>query len=519
MSFRLGVAGACVSLFACAFAGSALAAKPKVSLPVRVPDNPLASSSQTCRQLVAQQTALGSTNYPDDEVEPYVAADPADPSHLVASVQQDRWNDGGSNGLTNTVSFDGGSSWQVASSQPAFSICEGAAQGSAGYFNRATDPWVSFSSDGKTVYSIADSFNADGPAFGGASSIIISRSTDGGLHWQAPVTAELDTSTTVLNDKESVTGDPLSANTAYAAWDRLVSPSSNANPSAFNFSPAFRGPAMFSSTSDSGATWSPGRAIFDPGQNNQTIGNVIVVPKAGPAAGQLFDGFDLILNKGAFGNPRATFSVAMIHSGDGGSTWSGPTIVAQQQVAHVFIDGQYIRTSDELPEFATGPEGNMYAVWQDGRFTSGGTPKIAFSMSTDGGASWSSPIRIDQSPGDVQAFTPQITVRSDGTVAVQYYDLENATPSQPGLTDQFLVSCSATCTNPASWAAGGERRLSTSGSFDMLTAPVAVGPFVGDYDGLIPALQASGPVFESAFVMAKPIATNGPTDLFANGTQ
>ncbi|HEY2159743.1 MAG TPA: sialidase family protein [Solirubrobacteraceae bacterium] len=513
MSFRMCLAGTCVTLLAGVFAGSAGAA----GTPVRVPDNPLGGSS-SCAQQVSQQTALGSTNYPDDEVEPYVAADPTNPMHLIASVQQDRWNDGGANGLTNTVSVDGGQTWSLASSQPAFTICEGATQGSAGFLNRGTDPWVSFSSDGKTAYSISDSFNADGPAFGGASSIIVSRSTDGGMNWDPPVTAEFDASNTVLNDKESVTADSLNPVKAYAAWDRLVSPSTHANPSAFNHSPAFRGPAMFSSTSDSGASWSKGRVIFDPGQNNQTIGNVIVQPKAGPAAGVVFDGFDLILNKGAFGKPRSTFSVAMVHSSDGGGTWSGPTIVAQQQVAQVFINGEYIRTSDELPEFATGPEGNMYAVWQDGRFESGGTPKIAFSMSTDGGSHWSSPIRIDQSPGSVQAFTPQITVRSDGTVAVQYYDLENATASQPGLTDQFLVSCSSACTNPASWAAGGERRLSTSGSFDMLTAPSAGGPFVGDYDGLVPAVQTTGSLFDSAFVMAKPIATNGPTDLFANGT-
>jgi hypothetical protein len=510
LSFRLYLAGTFVALLCGVFAASAGAA----GTPVRVPDNPLAQSSTTCQQIVSQQTSLGSTNYPDDEVEPYVAADPTDPSHLIASVQQDRWNDGGANGLTNTVSFDGGSSWQLAARQPAFSRCEGAAQGSAGFLNRATDPWVSFSSDGKTVYSISDSFNANGPAFGGASSIIISRSIDGGRHWQAPVNAEFDASTTVLNDKESVTADSLIPAKAYAVWDRLASPTSHSNPSAFNHSPAFRGPAMFSSTSNSGASWSQGRVIFDPGQNNQTIGNQIVVPKAGPAAGQLIDGFDLITNKQPR-HPTSTFSVAIIRSANGGSTWSSPTIVAPQQVAEVFINGQYIRTSDELPEFAAGPEGNLYAVWQDGRYTAGGTPKIAFSMSSDGGAHWSSPIRIDQSPGSAQAFTPQITVRSDGTVAVQYYDLENATSSQPGLTDQFLVSCSAACTSPASWAAGGERRLTTSGPFDMLSAPVAVGPFVGDYDGLT---TTTGGVFESAFVMAKPQATNGPTDLFANST-
>ncbi len=492
-----------------AFAVSVFAANAVAATPSQVPDNPL-GGSPACASQVAQQTALGSTNYPDDEVEPYVAVDPTNSSHLIASVQQDRWNDGGSNGLTNTVSTDGGHSWMLAASQPKFTICEGATQGSAGFFNRGTDPWVSFSADGKTAYSISDSFNADGPAFGGASSIIISRSTDGGLNWQDPVTAELDTSTTVLNDKESVTADSLIASNAYAVWDRLASPSKNANPSAFNHSPAFRGPAMFSKTTDSGTTWSKGRVIFDPGQKNQTIGNQIVVPKAGPAKGQLIDGFDLILNKGGKGNPRSTFSAAIIRSTDGGSTWSRPTIIDTQQVAQVFINGEYIRTSDELPEFTAGPDGKLYAVWQDGRFSPTGNPKIAFSMSSDGGATWTPTIRVDASPGGTQAFTPQVTVDASGRVAVQYYDLENATPAQPGLTDQFVVTCSSNCSSASSWS--GETLLSTSGSFDMLQAPVAVGPFVGDYDGLTPS--SSG--LTSAFVMAKPIATKGPTDLFAN---
>jgi hypothetical protein len=273
---------------------------------------------------------------------------------------------------------------------------------------------------------------------------------------------------------------------------------------------------MFSKTTDGGASWSTGRPIFDPGEKNQTIGNQIVIPKAGPAAGQLIDGFDLLLNKGGKGhNQRGSASVAIIRSTDGGATWSGPTIVAQQQVAPVFINGRRLRTSDELPEFAAGPEGNLYAVWQDRRFSSAGTSKIAFSMSTDGGATWSTPIRVDQSPGDTPAFIPQITARADGTVAVQYYDLEHSTTSDPDLTDQFLVTCSSNCTSGASWATGGETRLSTTGSFHILTAPSTTGGdgFVGDYDGLAP--MGSSKV-GSAFVMAQPIATAGPTDLFFN---
>lgn len=502
-------AAAVAALFVAAVA---LAAPLTAGTPVQVADNPLAANA-TCAPLVAQQTAAGSVNYAGSEVEPYVAADPANPLHLVASFQQDRWNDGGSNGLTNVVSNDGGLSWSLASSQPTFTRCEGATAGSPGDFNRATDPWVSFSSDGSIVYSISDSFNANGPAFGGASSIIISRSTDGGVTWQTPVTARLDTSTTVLNDKETVTADSTHPLTAYATWDRLVSPSTNANPGAFNHSPAFRGPVMFSKTTDGGVSWSNGRVIFDPGEKNQTIGNQIVSPAAGPASGMLIDGFDLILTKGGLGNNQsATFSVAVIRSGDGGATWSKPIVVAQQDFANVSIAGHPVRSSDELPEFAVGPEGNLYAVWQDGRFSTTGAAKIAFSMSTDGGLTWTTPIRVDQSPGDTPAFTPQVHVASNGTVGISYYDLESATTAQPGLTDTFVVHCHAACGSAASWAADGETKVSTTGPFDMTLAPDAGGYFVGDYEGL----TSSGSTFDPFYVAAAPIATAGLTDPFAN---
>jgi hypothetical protein len=500
-----------------ATAAVALAGILTASAPVRVVDHPLAGTSAACTQSVARQMAAGSVNYPDAEVEPYVVSDPANPNHLVASFQQDRWNDGGSNGLTNVVSFNGGQTWQLASSQPRFTSCEGASPGSPGFFDRATDPWLSFSADGRIVYSISDSFNANGPAFGGASSIIISRSTDGGVTWQTPVTARVDASTTVLNDKETVTADPFSATTAYAVWDRLVSPSEHANPGAFNHSPAFRGPAMFSKTTDGGLTWSQGRAISDPGEKNQTIGNQIVIPTAGPAAGTLIDGFDLIRTKGGLGhNQRSSDTISVIRSTDGGASWSQPISVSDEVVASVDIAGHPVRSSDVLPEFAVAPAtGTLYAVWQDGRFSPNGTAKVALSSSTDGGLHWSSPIRIDQSPGDTPAFTPQIHVAADGTVGVTYYDLEHATPAQPGLTDAYIVHCHAAtfdCATPATWQAGGETRLSTTGSFDMTTAPDAGGYFLGDYEGL----TSSGALFHPFFAMAQPIASGGATDPFAS---
>ena len=246
---------------------------------------------------------------------------------------------------------------------------------------------------------------------------------------------------------------------------------------------------MFSKTTDGGVTWSQGRSIFDPGEKNQTIGNQIVVPTTGPGRGVLIDGFDLILNKG--GNAATTsapaFTVAVIRSTDGGATWSQPIAVDIQEVASVTIAGHAVRSSDFLPEFAVDPAtGTLYAVWQDGRFSPTGTAKIALSQldrrrAALEGADPGRPVA--RRHAGLHAADPR---RPGRHRRLPYYDLENATSAQPGLTDAFIAHCHAPprTARPGSWAAGGETRLSTTGSFDYTTAPDAGGYFLGDYDGL-----------------------------------
>src|SRR5437763_12468778 len=80
------------------------------------------------------------TNYPNAEVEPFVAVNPANPADVVGGFQQDRWNNGGAHGLVNAFSPDGGQTW--GESWAAFSQCEG------GTWDRASDPWVSSGPDG-----------------------------------------------------------------------------------------------------------------------------------------------------------------------------------------------------------------------------------------------------------------------------------------------------------------------------------------------------------------------------------
>src|SRR6266700_4783556 len=51
------------------------------------------------------------TNYPNAEVEPYVAVNPANATNVIGAWQQDRWRDGGAHGLVAGASFNGGLTW------------------------------------------------------------------------------------------------------------------------------------------------------------------------------------------------------------------------------------------------------------------------------------------------------------------------------------------------------------------------------------------------------------------------
>lgn len=416
-------------------------------------------------------------NYLHSEVEPWLDVNPVTVANLFASWQQDRWSNGGARGLVGAASFDGGTTWSAPIVIPGLTLCSG------GEFQRATDPWQSFGADGD-LYLISLNFNDANFVH----NLTVSESQDGGRTWSDPEEIIRDTAPTVFNDKESITADPTNANFIYAVWDRLVFPSEKANVQAAFHAAAFRGPALFARSTDGGATWEPARVIYEPGRMNQTIGNqIFVLPN-----GDLVDLFNALFWKNAHGLRGG--NVAIVRSTDKGATWSDVIFVDKLGTIGITDPetGDPVRTGDIIPDGAVDmATGRMYVVWQDARFT--GVDAIAFSMSTDGGFTWSDPIRVNQTPTDIplgnqQAFTPSVEVAADGTIGVTYYDFRNNTPDAPLLTDYFIVHCHPTtptaCTNPANWTS--ENRL-TNTSFDMRLAPFANGFFTGDYEGLATA--------------------------------
>ncbi len=402
-------------------------------------------------------TPATGTSYVGSEVEPQVAVDPQNPAHLIGVWQQDRWSDGGARGLRTGYSFDAGRTWST--SAAAFSRCAGGSAANGGDYARASDPWVTLGPDG-TAYQIAIAFNGATFASGSSSAVLASRSRDGGRTWSAPVTLIRDGSTP-FNDKEAITADPLAAGYAYASWDRLEFTG--------------HGPSYFARTQDAGVTWEAARPIYDPGANDQTLNNQVVVSTA--AGTTTLCNFVTQFDVGQ--NGLVTHRLALVRSTDRGTTWGAPIVVSDVRAVGV-VDPQNptreIRDAANLGAFASGADGRIVAVWQDARFSAGERDGIAFARSDDGGRTWSAPVQVNRAPA-AQAFLPAVTIADDGTIGVLYYDMRNDTPD-PGtlLVDAWL----ATSKDGATWS---ERHL--AGPIDLTLAPqVEGGLFVGDYHGL-----------------------------------
>jgi photosystem II stability/assembly factor-like uncharacterized protein len=183
-----------------------------------------------------------------------------------------------------------------------------------------------------------------------------------------------------------------------------------------------------------------------------------------------------------FDHPRHD-RILVIRSSDGGQTWSEPTTLAQTFVTGVRDPrtNDEVRVGDSFTDVAVDPRpgsATVYAVWGDAGFTGGGAQQIALSRSTDGGRSWSRPIRVSANAG-AQAFVPSVAVNDAGEVAITYYDFTSDTQSSVALATDYWITRSTD--QGRTWS---QRQRVTDRPFDLRTAPFNHGFFLGEYQGL-----------------------------------
>jgi hypothetical protein len=423
---------------------------------------------------------------------------------------------------------------------PGLTLCDG-----TGLFERASDPWVTFAPDG-TAYAIGLPFDSDPAIFGGNHAVTVNKSVDHGQTWSAPVELIHENDPDIFNDKESITADATSANRVYATWDRLENFTANSGggdegakakaaaaiASAVRFEhdkvlvagqmlrqmrtaalaaaaepPSFKGPTMFTRTKNAGDSWETPRIVYDPGADNQTINNIVLVQ---PSGGVVLI-FTEILN---LPNGTARANIALKRSTDSGFSFLPTNGVIRAQRIHTKAvlneattvtpdDLAAVRDAGILFDPAVDPNnGNLYLVWQDDRFGNHAVDQIAFSMSKNNGKTWSNPIEINKTPRvpanrlREAAFVPTIAVNSAGVLAVTYYDFRNDIGGDNELADQFALFCDSAARNCAvarNW--GDEKRL-TDISFDIRdAAETGAGFFLGDYEGLASASADVHPAY------------------------
>ncbi len=396
-----------------------------------------------------------------------VAVNPRNPQNVLAAWIQD----GRATDLV-MASRDGGRSFSRIL-VPGLSYCTGGAE------KVASDPGVYFSADGRIAYfsAIVVNFTSPTDPESAATSMLVSRSVDGGFSWSVPTVVQSLTGD--FWDLPNLTPDPRQPKTAYFYYVHRSGPG------------FFTGYSLLSITTDGGRTWSKPQVLYDPKTPDSwpSRGKILV-----NSDGSLLNVFGLV-SSDPNPDPNAVRELPTqelaLRSVDGGRTWSKPITIGQSggRDIHDPVTGQGMNIYDTFAGEAVAPNGDVYVTWSQPGATSS---RVVVARSQNGGRTWSSHYLGVRG----QVSLPTIGVAGDGTVGVTYYKASAASSGGYWPTQVILASSRSQGRTWSSQPIGGQ--------FNLLTAGSAARPccFVGDYEGIAPLQH--GLVATTA--MSKPLA-------------
>lgn len=327
----------------------------------------------------------------------------------------------GGNGGTQTLygSTDGGATWTVGCAPWPSTLNQGKQNTSFG-----SDPAVAWDSAGNAyVAYLLVNINCSGAGCSDTSAtgaVAVAKSTDSGKTWKALGTPVNNLgNTAVFDDKEMIAVDTTSggahshAGRIYVIWDEI-------NNSTF----AQIERVAFS---DNGTSWTV--VPLESGSASDIGGDVAIGPDGTVYA---------IWNRLIFDQSGQSGETTMFaKSTDGGSTWTAPTQIASHNLfsfgGNNFPPAQDFRGINAFGAIAAdrGPtspnKGNLYVVYND-LLPNAQTndTDIFFIRSTDGGANWSAPIKVNDDNTTMSQFFPWVDVdQSSGNIAVSWYDARN----------------------------------------------------------------------------------------------
>jgi hypothetical protein len=410
--------------------------------------------------------------------EPHIAVNPLNPHHLVAGSKMYQNLPDYKFKIGTFVSFDGGQTWQDNGHLPGYPVQTG---NEGDDYHITSDVWMAFDDEGNAYTMVLDS-PPDSQVTGAGWGMNLHKSTDGGLTWSGPIPIEKKedpvTRELLLSDKNTLTVDNFGPDqdgktgNIYACWSEDA-PVANLS-------------VLVGRSTDAGQTWSQGIPVS--GADQQVIGCFVLVgPPSSP--GQPGPVYVFWLDFGGDG------AIRMAKSTNGGQSFSSPSTVANiHQIPRLFPNSAFRNLS--IPWAAVDPnDGTVYVSWADYHNT---TPDedcpegdeepapgqvcdadILMVKSTDQGATWSDPIRINQDAegNGKDQFQQALEVTPGGQLNALWFDRRN--DPQNFFIDTFFARSND---QGASWS---ETRVTRSMWDPSINPPISSsGHFIGDYQGL-----------------------------------
>src|SRR3954468_14877245 len=362
-------------------------------------------------------------------------------STVVAAFQVGRFFDGGAVDIGVARSGDGGRSWNAPSFLPGMTF----SSGGTSPFERVSDASVAFDARDNTwlISSI--------PLLpsGSVPTVLVNRSTDDGVTWNAPVQIPPPDAKRVDLDKNWTVCDNTPSSPFYGHCYTELD----------NFG---QGDLEYMSTStDGGVSWSV--PISTAGNDKGLGGQPLVQPN-----GTVVVPYEALNGK-----------IAAFRSTDGGASWTRSANVSGVRFHGVAGN---LRTSP-LPTAEIDRAGNVYVAWEDCRFRQKcASNDIVFSTSSDG-VNWSDTARVPIDPvtSADDHFIPGLgvdptTAGSGAHLALTYYFYPQAACDTT--TCELDVGYISSPDGGAHW--GDATQLAGPMTLGEI-APTSQGPMTGDY--------------------------------------
>lgn len=343
-----------------------------------------------------------------DQVEPAIAVNPTNPLNLV-SIFLDHFPHKNNRTCRIATTFDGGATWRLMGIMPGVASKDICADPSA-----AGDPGGAFYAGYLGVGSK------------GVSDLLVAKSADGGQSFPI-VSVPFSGTTEITPDKPYVASDiqPLSPfrGALYVSWTQFGS---------------LRQQINVQTSRDGGSTWAAPTPISeDTGTTAPPTDDVQgSVPLVAP------DGTIYVFYLHSLDIFKGPSEIRFSKSSDGGSSWTLPATVA----ANLPTPGEFtLRNADPLfgsgafagfasnsfPTAAIAPDGTIFVAWVD--FPSGScigdfspttctNSDVRLSVSKDGGATWSAPVKITDESNATDQFFPWIAAHPDGLISIIWSD-------------------------------------------------------------------------------------------------